>query len=175
MSEKPSNEPESENVRAIRQLVRLMKKYDVTAMDIGEGANKIRLRRGHGVAPAPPVNWPEAGWMAQPPNWNQPTIETRVPSSQPAAPAAPAAPTAPAGIVIESPMVGTFYASSSPDSPPFVSVGTQIRADSTVCVIEAMKVFTDIPAGVTGTITEVLVKNGQPVEYGQPMFRVNPS
>jgi acetyl-CoA carboxylase biotin carboxyl carrier protein len=77
--------------------------------------------------------------------------------------------------VIESPMVGTYYASSSPDSPPFVTVGTAVRPETTVCVIEAMKVFTDIPAGSSGTITEVLVKNGQPVEYGQAMFRVRPA
>ena len=72
-------------------------------------------------------------------------------------------------------MVGTYYASPTPDSPPFVSPGTAVRPDTTVCVIEAMKVFTDIPAGVSGTITEVLVKNGQPVEFGQPLFRVQPS
>jgi acetyl-CoA carboxylase biotin carboxyl carrier protein len=70
-------------------------------------------------------------------------------------------------------MVGTFYASSAPDAPPFVTAGSVVRADSTVCVIEAMKVFTDIPAGMAGTITEVLVKNGQPVEFDQPMFRVD--
>ena len=72
-------------------------------------------------------------------------------------------------------MVGTFYASPSPDAPPFVSVGTVVRPDTTVCIIEAMKVFTDIPAGVAGTIAEVLVKNGQPVEFGQPLFRVDPA
>ena len=72
-------------------------------------------------------------------------------------------------------MVGTYYASSAPDAPPFVTVGAVVRPDSTVCVIEAMKVFTDIPAGVAGTITEVLVKNGQSVEFGQPLFRVNPA
>lgn len=72
-------------------------------------------------------------------------------------------------------MVGTYYASSSPDAPPFVTVGATIRPDSTVCVIEAMKVFTDIPAGLSGKITEVLVKNGQSVEFGQPMFRVQPA
>ncbi len=72
-------------------------------------------------------------------------------------------------------MVGTYYASPAPDSPAFVSVGSNVRADQTVCVIEAMKVFTDIPAGFAGTITEVLVKNGQPVEFGQPLFRVKPS
>ena len=97
----------------------------------------------------------------------------------PGAPAAtPAAPAAPAGLVIESPMVGTFYSSSSPEAPSFVTVGATVRADTTVCIIEAMKVFTDIPAGsvipagASGTITEVLVKNGQSVEFGQPLFRV---
>ena len=69
-------------------------------------------------------------------------------------------------------MVGTFYSSSSPDAPPFVNVGSTVRPDTTVCIIEAMKVFTDIPAGVAGTITEVLVKSGQTVEFGQPLFRV---
>ena len=71
-------------------------------------------------------------------------------------------------------MVGTYYASSAPDAPPFVSVGSVVRPDTTVCIIEAMKVFTDIPAGVSGTITEILVKNGQSVEFGQPLFRVDP-
>ena len=93
------------------------------------------------------------------------------PRAEPAPPVG--APAAAKGVVIESPMVGTYYASSGPDAPPFVSVGTAIRPDTTVCVIEAMKVFTDIPAGVSGTITEVLVKSGQSVEFGQALFRVS--
>ena len=72
-------------------------------------------------------------------------------------------------------MVGTYYSSPSPDAAAYVSVGSVLRPDTTVCVIEAMKVFTDIPAGVAGTVTEVLVKNGQPVEFGQPLFRVRPA
>lgn len=72
-------------------------------------------------------------------------------------------------------MVGTFYASPAPDSPPFVSAGSAVRPDSVVCVIEAMKVFTDINAGVSGTVAEVLVKNGQAVEFDQPLFRVDPA
>jgi acetyl-CoA carboxylase biotin carboxyl carrier protein len=162
MPENPSDSPEAENVRAIRQLVRLMKRYDLTAIDFVEGSTQIRLRRrGPEVAyVAPPVAAP-----APPP--------VAIPAQQPALPAT--APPATGGITIESPMVGTYYASSSPDAPAFVSVGSPIRPETTVCVIEAMKVFTDIPAGVSGTITEVLVKNGQPVEYGQPLFRVNPS
>jgi acetyl-CoA carboxylase biotin carboxyl carrier protein len=164
MPENPSESPEAENVRAIRQLVRLMKRYDLTAIDFVEGSTQIRLRRrGPEVAYAAPF----AAAPAPPP--------VAAPPHQAALPAAPAAPAATGGITIESPMVGTYYASSSPEAPAFVSVGSQVRPETTVCVIEAMKVFTDIPAGVSGTIAEVLVKNGQPVEYGQPLFRVNPS
>jgi acetyl-CoA carboxylase biotin carboxyl carrier protein len=165
MSDHSSEEPAAENVRAIRQLVRLMKKYDLTAIDLNEDKVQIRLRRsGPQLATVTQVMAPAQILQAAP--------VAAAPAPVAAAPAAPAAPT---GIVIESPMVGTFYSSSSPDSPPFVTIGTQIRADMTVCVIEAMKVFTDIPAGMNGTITEVLAKNGQAVEFGQPMFRVNPA
>jgi acetyl-CoA carboxylase biotin carboxyl carrier protein len=69
-------------------------------------------------------------------------------------------------------MVGTFYSSSAPDALPYVNVGSVVRPETTVCVIEAMKVFTEIPAGLSGTIAEVLVQNGQPVEFGQHLFRV---
>jgi acetyl-CoA carboxylase biotin carboxyl carrier protein len=72
-------------------------------------------------------------------------------------------------------MVGTYYASNAPDAPPFVSLGSVVQPNTIVCIIEAMKVFTDIPAGVSGTVAEVLVKNGQAVEYGQPLFRVIPA
>jgi acetyl-CoA carboxylase biotin carboxyl carrier protein len=71
-------------------------------------------------------------------------------------------------------MVGTFYSSSAPEAPAFVSTGSPVRGDTIVCIIEAMKVFTDIPAGVSGTIAECLVKSGQAVEYGQRLFRVTP-
>ena len=162
MPENPSESPEAENVRAIRQLVRLMKRYDLTAIDFVEGSTQIRLRRrGPETTASAPAYGP------RPP---QPIASAPATTALP-----PPAPAAPGGVMIESPMVGTYYASSSPDAPPFVSVGSQVRADSTVCVIEAMKVFTDIPAGVNGTITEILVKSGQPVEYGQAMFRVNPT
>ena len=97
-----------------------------------------------------------------------------IPQGQrPLGPSPPAA--GPPTIVIRSPMVGTYYASSAPDAPPFVAIGSAIQPDTTVCIIEAMKVFTDIPAGVSGTISEILVKNGQPVEFDQPMFRVIPA
>lgn len=162
MPENPSEPTEPHDVRTIRQLVRMMKRYDLTAIDFIEGDTKIRLRRrGPEAVPA----------QAAHPGYIPPA-----PTPPPAA--APSPPTAPAvsnDLVIESPMVGTFYSSPTPDSPPFVTVGASVRPDQAVCVIEAMKVFTDIPAGVAGTITEVLVKNGQSVEFGQPMFRVKPA
>ena len=167
MPENSSGGSEIENVRAIRQLVRLMKRYDLTAIDFREGDTQIRLRRRGpesaqmtyapasslmpSPAPQPPTSGNSGGVVILPP----PLLST--------------------GVTIDSPMVGTYYASSTPDAAPFVSVGTAIRADATVCVIEAMKVFTDIPAGMNGTITEILVKNGQTVEFGQPLFRVTPS
>jgi acetyl-CoA carboxylase biotin carboxyl carrier protein len=163
--EKNAETPDSEpvDVRAIRHLVRLMKRYDLTAIDFIEGSTQIRLRRrGPEIAPV---------YQPQPIAYAPPTTALAPPVSAPSTPATPAAPS---GIVIESPMVGTFYSSSSPDSPPFVNVGSLVRPDMTVCIIEAMKVFTDIPAGVAGTISEILVKSGQTVEFGQPLFRLNP-
>ena len=77
-------------------------------------------------------------------------------------------------IVIKSPMVGTFYLASSPDSPPFAKVGDRIGPEKTVCIVEAMKVFNEIPAGVSGQIVSVLVENGAPVEFGQPLIKVDP-
>src|SRR4051812_6549048 len=126
----PENPTEPFDVRTIHQLVRMMKRYDLTAIDLLEGEKKIRLRR----------RGPEVATASQ--------AAPQMTAASVAAPSAPAqapAPTAPApstDLVIESPMVGTFYASSSPDSPPYVSVGSTVRSDSTICVIEAMKVFT---------------------------------
>ena len=148
MPEEPTATPE---VQTIRQLVRLMQRYDLTAIDLGDGPGRIRLRRRGGeVAPTfAPASAPHA--------------ETPV-----AAVASVAAP----GPTIESPMVGTFYSSGSPDAPPYIAVGATVKPETIVCVIEAMKVFTDIPAGLAGRVVEVMVKSGQPVEYGQPMFRL---
>jgi acetyl-CoA carboxylase biotin carboxyl carrier protein len=155
-SSEPSEIPET--VRTISHLVRLMHKYDLTAIDIGEGPSKIRLRRkAELMAPMAP------GWTSIP-----------MPAAPAPTPMAPAAPAPQAGAVIESPMVGTFYSSSNPDTPAFVSPGSVVRPETTVCIIEAMKVFTEIPAGVSGTIAECLVKNGQAVEFGQPLFRLQP-
>jgi len=163
MPENESEPTEPIDVQTIRHLGRLMKKFDLTAIDFNDGTTSIRMRRRGGEAvsmPGPPASAPGP----LPASAAAPTLPAPIPP-----PTAPATPS----VVIESPMVGTYYASSSPDVPPFVSVGTVVREDTTVCVIEAMKVFTDIPAGVSGTIAEILVKNGQSVEFGQALFRVH--
>src|SRR4051812_2374956 len=141
MPERPTGPPEPLDVHNIRHLVRLMKRYDLTAIDIIDGATKVRLRRRGAETVLAPVAAPPTTSAMPSPSAPPPRPET--------------APAAPAGVVIESPMVGTYYASSSPETPQFVSVGSSVRPDSTVCIIEAMKVFTEIPAGVSGTITEI--------------------
>ena len=166
------NDPESGqplDVEKIHYLVRLMKRYDLTDLNIRDGQVQIRLRRGGpDVTHAAPLSQqptPTAG----PAQYSPPPQHAAPPPARPE----PAA--EPHTVVIKSPMVGTYYSSSAPDAPPFVTVGSVVHAESTVCIIEAMKVFTDIPAGVAGTIADVLVKNGQPVEFDQPLFRVIPA
>ena len=164
MSENETEPSEPLDVQTIRHLGRLMKKFDLTAIDFNDGTTSIRMRRRGGESV--PVTGPPALTTAPQLSSHFPPPTTPASTLPPAIPASP-------GVVIESPMVGTYYASSSPDVPPFVSVGSAVREDTTVCVIEAMKVFTDIPAGVSGTIAEILVKNGQSVEFGQALFRVH--
>jgi acetyl-CoA carboxylase biotin carboxyl carrier protein len=167
MAENASGPADPFDVKRIHYLVRLMKHYDLAVLDLTDGPVQIRLRRrgpevASAVSSAPP---PAAG----------PAV---VPQAAPAPrnePAPPAAPPASKTVVIESPMVGTYYTSSAPDAPPFVTVGSVVHPKTVVGIIEAMKVFTEIPADVSGTIVEVLAKNGQPVEFGQALFRVMPA
>jgi acetyl-CoA carboxylase biotin carboxyl carrier protein len=172
MAENPPGPAKPLDVQRLHYLVRLMKRYDLTALDVNDSSVQIRLRRSspHTVtsqAPASPL--PVA--LTVPPQ------TATMPSAAPSRPETPSPVTAaaPVGVVIESPMVGTYYSSSAPDAPVFVSVGSAVQPNTIVCIIEAMKVFTDIPAGVSGTVAEILVKNGQAVEFGQPLFRVIPA
>jgi acetyl-CoA carboxylase biotin carboxyl carrier protein len=169
MAEMPPGPSEPLDVQRIHDLARVMKRYDLSSLDLSDGRVQIRMRR----------RGPEITAQAAAP----PQMMAAVPASYPVAtptaspPAETAAPSAPAAektVFIESPMVGTYYTSRAPDAPPLVTVGSVVHPGTAVCIIEAMKVFTDIPAGVSGTIVEVLAKNGQAVEFGQPLFRVAP-
>jgi acetyl-CoA carboxylase biotin carboxyl carrier protein len=160
-----SDNPRPFDVRTIRYLVRLMVRHDLSEIDLQEGDLSIRLRRGQrikGVSLPLPTALPAA---ESPP----PTV--------PKEPAATPKPEEPARKLLEikSPTVGTFYAQKEPGSPPFVSVGSKVTPDTVVCIIEAMKLFNEIPADCTGTIVEVVATNKQPVEYGTVLFRVDPS
>jgi acetyl-CoA carboxylase biotin carboxyl carrier protein len=169
MAEIPSGPTEPLDVRRIHYLAQLMKRFDLSSVDLSDGQVQIRLRRrGAEIASHAPVTQAAAGAF-------QPVQQMIPAAPQGFVETAPAPAPADKTIVIESPMVGTYYTSRAPDAPPLVTAGASIHPATIVCIIEAMKVFTDIPAGVSGTVVEVLAKNGQAVEYGQPLFRVKPA
>lgn len=160
------------DIRKLKELVRLMVDNDLTELDMRDSEEQVTMRRPNAhAAPqimhAPVYHAPHAG-------------SSHVPAASASAKSASSAVAAAvddqAGLhKIESPMVGTFYPSANPDAPPFITVGTVISADKTVCIIEAMKIFNEIKAECSGTIEKVLVKSGQAVEFGQPLFLVRPA
>jgi acetyl-CoA carboxylase biotin carboxyl carrier protein len=153
------------DVRKIRRLVDLMNERDLNEIDLRQGDMRIRLRRVGGGAGGKVELLPAASAAASaPPNR---------PAEKPATATAEPGEDADRIVLIRSPMVGTFYAAPDPDSPPFVKAGDHVGPDTTVCIVEAMKVFNQIPAEVSGKIAIVLVENGEPVEFGQPMFKVD--
>jgi len=149
-------------VEDVEKLVQLMVDNELSELNIKEGGRKIHLKRGQSVvmAPATAVG-PPAGPATVPEGKHTHSRQ----SDEPAADL----------VDIVSPMVGTVYAAPSPDSDPFVAAGDAVSADDVVCIIEAMKVMNEIRAECAGTITEICVKNAQPVEYGQTLFKVKPA
>jgi acetyl-CoA carboxylase biotin carboxyl carrier protein len=154
------------DIRKLKELVRLMVENDLTELDLRDEQETVTVKRP-GLHVPPQV-------IAAP--MMHPAVHAPAPTAAAASPAAPAAaPAAEKLPAIESPMVGTFYASPGPDKAPFVTVGAKVGPDTTVCLIEAMKIFNEIKAETSGTVEEVLVKSGQPVEFGQPLFRIRPN
>lgn len=153
----------------LRELVEMMDKHGVSEVNLRRGDERWMVRRGPGET----INMLPPGY-GQPAYSTMPTPAYQAPSLAPA----PVPQTAPAvadnTITIKSPTVGTYYESPAPSDPPFVKVGYPVKPDTVVCVIEAMKVFNQIPSEVSGTITEICVANGDPVEYGQILFKVKP-
>ncbi|MEX0704614.1 MAG: acetyl-CoA carboxylase biotin carboxyl carrier protein [Planctomycetales bacterium] len=148
----------------VRALVELMAEHDLREISLRRGDERWKLRRG----PQEVVQMVAASPAAAPAGISSATS----PAAASSAPAPAAEP--PPGVLIKSPTVGTFYSTPSPDDPPFVKIGSRVTPDTVVCIVEAMKVFNQIPAEVSGTIAEILVNNGDPVEFGQPLFRVTP-
>ena len=160
------------DMRKLKELIRLMTANELLELDLRDKDEQVTIRRPN-THSAPQIMQAPAG-LAQAVTMAPPAV------AQSAAPVAPSKPAAPiddtAGLIkIESPMVGTFYASASPDKPSFVSIGASVGPNSVVCLIEAMKIFNEINAGTTGTIEKILVKSGDAVEFGQAIFLVRPS
>jgi len=153
------------DIRKLKELVRLMVENDLSELDLKDQQETVTIKRGASGAAAAPYVQHAPAVVAQ----GAPAAV----ADEDAAPASAAAASDDAGLVaVTSPMVGTFYTSPNPDSPAFVNVGAAVGPDTTVCLIEAMKVFNEIKAEVSGTIERVLVESGKPVEYGQKMFLV---
>lgn len=149
------------DLRKLKTLIDLVQQSGIAELEITEGEEKVRIAR---VVPGGVI-----------PGGHQPgTVYVAAPAGQPApeaaAPAEPAAPPEPEGHIVKAPMVGTFYRCSAPGTKPFVEVGDPIKSGETVCIIEAMKLLNEIEADRDGVIKEILVENGEPVEYGEPLF-----
>lgn len=156
------------DIRKLKELVRLMVENDLVEIDLRDQQEQVTLKRPNTMA-APVVAHHTA---------SAPVGASHAPAAAPTGASAAAPPVADpnAGLLpVESPMVGTFYQAAGPDKPPFVSVGSAVGPESVVCLVEAMKIFNEINAGVSGTIERVLVRSGEAVEFGQPLFMVRPS
>lgn len=153
------------DIRKLKELVRLMVENDLSELDLKDQEETVTIKRGAAGTPV----------VAAPTAYRPPTVSEEGAAEANGSGSAPA-PADTSGLVpIESPMVGTFYSAANPDSPAFVSVGSSVSADTTVCLIEAMKVFNEIKAETSGTIERVLVNNGDPVEFGQKLYLVRPA
>lgn len=139
------------DMERVRQIIELMEEHGLSEVDLQQGDEKIKLCRGS-AAPqfAPPI-------------------------ALPAAPSAPSAAENEGTITINAPMVGTYYGRPNPESEPFVKVGDMVSEETVVCIVEAMKVFNEIPAECRGRVVEILVEDQQPVDFGKPMIRIQPS
>ncbi|MFM8578774.1 MAG: acetyl-CoA carboxylase biotin carboxyl carrier protein [Planctomycetaceae bacterium] len=150
------------DVARVRRLINMMKRHDLAEIDLRQGDQQVRIRRG-----------PEgSGAIVMAPAAHPPMAAA---SGGAASSGSPPAKVADDGmLIVKSPMVGSFYRSSSPDAAPFVKVGDRIGPDQTVCIVDAMKVFNEIPSGVSGQVVAILVENGAAVEFGQPLIKVDP-
>jgi acetyl-CoA carboxylase biotin carboxyl carrier protein len=157
------------DIRKIKKLIELLEESSLNEIEIVEGEESVRLSRGNngGAAMMPQGINPNVQAAA----WSAPAA---APAPAAAAPAEAAAPeeeeAVPEGELVRAPMVGTFYGASSPEADAFVSLGQQVKEGDTMCIIEAMKMFNQIEAETSGTVVAILVENGQPVEFDQPLF-----
>ncbi len=153
------------DIRKIKKLIELLEDSDVSEIEIVEGEESVRIARSSG---ATMVSMPAPAPAA--PSYAPAAV---APAASPAAAAAPADDLMPPGTIMESPMVGTFYRSSSPTAKAFIEVGQSVNKGDTLCIIEAMKIMNQIEAEISGTVRAILVEDGQPVEYGEPLIVID--
>lgn len=151
------------DLRKLKKLIDLVEESGISELELTEGEEKVRISRAMAPGVAPVTQYVAA-----------PAPVAAAPAPAVAAAAAPAAAPAEAldGKVVKSPMVGTFYRASSPDAKAFVDVGSSVSTGDTLCIIEAMKLLNEIESEFSGTIKKIFVENGQPVEYGEPLFLI---
>lgn len=150
------------DLRKLKTLIDLVAESDIAELEVTEGESKVRIVKSGGMQGHLVMMQPQSALQ-------QFVAPTTAPAAAPAAPATPET----KGYVIKSPMVGSFYRSSAPGAPAFVEVGSMIKEGDTLCIIEAMKLLNEIDAEVSGVVKEILAENGQPVEFGQPLFIID--
>ena len=148
------------DLRKLKKLIDLVQESGIAELEVTEGEEKVRIRSGSVPEVLPAAGAP--GMAATQP------VPVMAPAAAPGA--EPQAPAEPAGHTVKSPMVGTFYRAGAPGAKPFVDVGDEVKAGQTICIIEAMKLMNEIECDKDGVVKAVLVENGQPVEYGEPLF-----
>jgi acetyl-CoA carboxylase biotin carboxyl carrier protein len=155
------------DMRKLKTLVDLVSESNISELEITEAEGKVRIvKAGYGV-PTTMMMQPAGQMMMAPQQQHAAPAGEAAPAAAPVAEVA-----APTGHVVKSPMVGTFYRSASPGSKPFAEVGAPIKEGDPICIVEAMKIMNEIEADMSGTVSKILVENGQAVEYGQPLFIV---
>ena len=148
------------DLRKLKTLIDLVAESDIAELEVTEGESKVRIVKSSAMAQNQVLMMPQQGMQ-----------QHYQPAAAPvAAPEAPAVAVVPTGHIVKSPMVGTFYRSSAPGSAAFVEVGSTVKEGETLCIIEAMKLLNEIDSDKAGIVTQILVENGQPVEFGQPLF-----
>ena len=159
------------DIRKIKKLIELLEESSLSEIEIVEGEESVRLSRATASAAPVPMSQVQLPDNVHAAAWSAPAPAPAAPPAQAvAAPEDEEVESVPEGELVRAPMVGTFYAASTPDADPFVSLGQQVSEGETMCIIEAMKMFNQIEAEASGTVVAILVENGQPVEFDQPLF-----
>lgn len=153
------------DLRKLKTLIDLVSESDISELEVTEGEGKVRIVKASAQQHQQVMYMPPQQMQQMPQNNPAPAA---VPAAAPAE--APVVAEVPSGHIVKSPMVGTFYRSSAPGSPAFVEVGATIKEGETLCIIEAMKLLNEIESDFSGVVQQILVENGQPVEFGQPLF-----